>query len=309
MGGRGAGKTRLGAEWVDALVRGLPRLQRGQAALRRSGAGRRDAGRRARGDDRGAVGHPQPGARRPPRFEATRRRLVWPNGAVAQVFSSEDPESLRGPQFDAAWCDELGCPAVDKGPNQPNVFPDPKVGRERAALVFERRALRPRAGGAFCRACRYWDPGGEISRRGSNPLSPVYGGRMVDWSRAFAWAWDARPYPAFPLRADRWADARQLALRPLAERPAGGADGRRPRRRHSRRSRAAGRQCRRLDGAVEGYVVDEPSSARARAGAADRPLRPCRAGTAGQAGIPRARVFGIGRRSRWRRWCRTARPP
>ena len=42
-----------------------------------------------------------------PRFEASRRRLVWDRtGAVAQFFSSEDPESLRGPQFDAAWCDE-----------------------------------------------------------------------------------------------------------------------------------------------------------------------------------------------------------
>jgi len=43
-----------------------------------------------------------------PRFEASRRRLVWDaTGAVAQMFSSEDPDSLRGPQFDAAWCDEL----------------------------------------------------------------------------------------------------------------------------------------------------------------------------------------------------------
>ncbi len=36
-----------------------------------------------------------------------RRRLQWPNGAVAYAFSAEDPEQLRGPQFDAAWCDEL----------------------------------------------------------------------------------------------------------------------------------------------------------------------------------------------------------
>ena len=43
-----------------------------------------------------------------PRYEASRRRVVWENGAVAQAFSSEDPESLRGPQFfAAAWCDEL----------------------------------------------------------------------------------------------------------------------------------------------------------------------------------------------------------
>src|SRR5690606_37447193 len=42
-----------------------------------------------------------------PRYEPTRRRLLWDSGAVAHAFSSEDPESLRGPQFEAAWCDEL----------------------------------------------------------------------------------------------------------------------------------------------------------------------------------------------------------
>ena len=40
-----------------------------------------------------------------PVYEATRRRLVWPNGAVAQVFSAHEPGSLRGPQFAAAWVD------------------------------------------------------------------------------------------------------------------------------------------------------------------------------------------------------------
>ena len=33
--------------------------------------------------------------------------MMWPYGAIAQMFSAEDPDSLRGPQFDAAWCDEL----------------------------------------------------------------------------------------------------------------------------------------------------------------------------------------------------------
>ncbi len=46
-------------------------------------------------------------ARERPAWIPSRRRLEWPNGAVAQVFSAEDPESLRGPQFAAAWCDEL----------------------------------------------------------------------------------------------------------------------------------------------------------------------------------------------------------
>ena len=44
---------------------------------------------------------------RRPEWEATKKRLVWPNGATATAYSAHDPESLRGPQFDAAWADEL----------------------------------------------------------------------------------------------------------------------------------------------------------------------------------------------------------
>ncbi len=43
-----------------------------------------------------------------PAYSVSRRRLSWPNGAEAFAFSAEDPESLRGPQFDAGWCDEIG---------------------------------------------------------------------------------------------------------------------------------------------------------------------------------------------------------
>ena len=42
-----------------------------------------------------------------PTWEPSRRRLEWPSGALAHAFSAEDPESLRGPQFGAAWLDEL----------------------------------------------------------------------------------------------------------------------------------------------------------------------------------------------------------
>jgi phage terminase large subunit-like protein len=48
--------------------------------------------------------HP-PGAR--PEWIPSRRRLEWRNGSVAEGFSADDPESLRGPQFTAAWCDEI----------------------------------------------------------------------------------------------------------------------------------------------------------------------------------------------------------
>ena len=43
-----------------------------------------------------------------PRWQPSLRRLEWPSGAVAHAFSAEDPDSLRGPQFEAAWADELG---------------------------------------------------------------------------------------------------------------------------------------------------------------------------------------------------------
>jgi phage terminase large subunit-like protein len=43
-----------------------------------------------------------------PLYEPSKRRLTWRNGAVATTFSADEPERLRGPQHDAAWCDELG---------------------------------------------------------------------------------------------------------------------------------------------------------------------------------------------------------
>lgn len=110
MGGRGAGKTRTGAEFVHAAVHGLPPFWQGRAARRIALVGE------TYGDGRevmveGPSGilrlYPANGSRgRQPEYEAARRRLVWDNGAVAYLFSSEEPEALRGPQFDAAWCDE-----------------------------------------------------------------------------------------------------------------------------------------------------------------------------------------------------------
>ena len=50
-----------------------------------------------------AVGAPE----KRPLYEPSKRRLTWPNGAVATLFNATEPDQLRGPQFDAAWCDEL----------------------------------------------------------------------------------------------------------------------------------------------------------------------------------------------------------
>ena len=106
VGGRGSGKTRLGAEWVNALVRGFPPFSGGRRHMRIALVGE------TLGDVRevmvdGPSGIAAISRWSRPRYEPTRRRLLWDNGAVAQAFSSEDPESLRGPQFEAAWCDEL----------------------------------------------------------------------------------------------------------------------------------------------------------------------------------------------------------
>ena len=106
VGGRGSGKTRLGAEWVNALVRGFPPFSGGRRHMRIALVGE------TLGDVRevmveGPSGIAAVSRWNRPRYEPTRRRLLWDSGAVAHAFSSEDPESLRGPQFEAAWCDEL----------------------------------------------------------------------------------------------------------------------------------------------------------------------------------------------------------
>ena len=106
MGGRGAGKTRAGAEWVRAEVEGARPLDPGRAKRVALIGETVDQVREVMiFGDSGILACSPPDRR--PQWEATRKRLVWPNGAIAQVFSAHDPESLRGPQFDAAWVDEL----------------------------------------------------------------------------------------------------------------------------------------------------------------------------------------------------------
>lgn len=106
MGGRGAGKTRAGAEWVRAQVEGARPLDPG-AARRVALVGETvDQVREVMIFGASGILACSPPDRMPV-WEAGRKRLVWPNGAVAEVYSAHSPESLRGPQFDAAWVDEL----------------------------------------------------------------------------------------------------------------------------------------------------------------------------------------------------------
>ncbi|TVQ55956.1 MAG: host specificity protein [Rhodobacteraceae bacterium] len=98
------------------------------------------------------------------------------------------------------WFTEIGCGAVDKGPNQPNVFLDPKSS-EHAAPWFSTGAVDAYAQRRFLQAALgYW------RAPGVNPVSPVYGGPMIDTGMTHVWTWDARPWPAFPQRLDLWSD-------------------------------------------------------------------------------------------------------
>ena len=125
---------------------------------------------------------------------------------MAHAFSSEDPEALRGPQFAAAWSDEWGSPAVDKGATSPT-FSRPEIVGECDPLLSTgvRDDLVQRR---FCEAMlAYWDTDHPDHVAGSNPVSGVSGGRMVRQSRTHLLDLDARPFPAFPYLLDVWGDA------------------------------------------------------------------------------------------------------
>ncbi len=101
MGGRGAGKTRAGAEWLRyAMLYGGCR----RAAL--VGPTLLDV-REVMIEGPSGLRAITPDTEAQPIYEVSRRRLIWPNGAEGHVFSAEDADSLRGPQFDVAWCDEV----------------------------------------------------------------------------------------------------------------------------------------------------------------------------------------------------------
>src|SRR3954452_21804558 len=101
LAGRGFGKTRTFAEWVCQQAASG---QAGRIALvTATAADARDVSVEGQS---GILAVSPPWFR--PVYEPSKRRLTWPNGAIATTFSAEEPERLRGPQHDAAICDELG---------------------------------------------------------------------------------------------------------------------------------------------------------------------------------------------------------
>lgn len=161
------------------------------------------------------------------------------------------------PRSKPIWLTEVGCPAVDRGANQPNVFYDPKSEESRLPWfsngqrddLIQRHYLEALLG--------YW------SEPDRNPVSPVYGGPMLPPDLVHVWAYDARPWPVFPGREDIWSDgpnwalghwlngrAGLMPLSGLVEALAKTTDLDRV-------------DTRAMDGVVAGYVLDRPMSARA----------------------------------------------
>ena len=106
LAGRGFGKTRTGAETVRSWATGSTPLSPGRygrlALVAETAADARDV--MVEGESGILAVHP-PDFR--PIYEPSKRKLTWPNGATALLFNGTEPDQLRGPQFDAAWVDEL----------------------------------------------------------------------------------------------------------------------------------------------------------------------------------------------------------
>lgn len=279
MGGRGAGKTRAGAEWVSELARwrkagrialiGPTFHDVRDAALTRrihDGAyieGRIEAGENydwyyASDVDRAAQtrtpiddgAHDEPWV-----FRAKDLRNFWALAHHNRPGGVRSPTPTAWtPEMKPVWVVELGCPAVDKGPNAPNLFSDAKS--DESALppfssaarddLIQRRALE-----AYL---RYWgDPA-------NNPISGATGERMI--ADTFLWAWDARPYPAFPARADVWADGASWRLGHWLNGRAGLSSLAEVVHDLCARAGVSEVDVSALVGAVSGYVVDAPLDAR-----------------------------------------------
>ena len=102
LAGRGFGKTRLAAEWVRDMAKYTTDGQRRFALVARTAADVRDV--IVEGES-GIINVSPPSEK--PLYEPSKRRLTWPNGNTATLFTADEPDGLRGPQFTHAWGDEI----------------------------------------------------------------------------------------------------------------------------------------------------------------------------------------------------------
>jgi hypothetical protein len=188
----------------------------------------------------------------------------WSNPHVERVGGVETAATAWVPKSKPIWLTEIGVPAVDKGANGPNVFPDPKSS-ESASPPFSTGIRDDLAQARALEAIlSRFDPSLAGHQGAYNPVSPLYDGSMVDPGRVFVWAWDARPYPAFPDLDEVWADgANWDAGHWITGRIEGLSLDRLVRAILNEYGLASGLPATLpLDGWLDGYVIDRPMSAR-----------------------------------------------
>jgi len=106
LGGRGAGKTRAGAEWVRAKALGLtPTASMPASRIALVGETISEVRNVMVEGPSGLLAIHAKSER--PKFEPSKGVIVWKNGTVAHIYSAENAQALRGPQFEVAWCDEI----------------------------------------------------------------------------------------------------------------------------------------------------------------------------------------------------------
>ncbi|MGA0595512.1 baseplate multidomain protein megatron [Enterovirga sp. CN4-39] len=186
----------------------------------------------------------------------------WENHHVERSTGVETGTTAWVPRSKPIWLTEIGIPAVDKGPNGPNVFPDPKS-VESAVPPFSSGArddlVQVRALEAMLSG---FDPAIPGHVEGANPSSPLYGGPMIDHDRVSVWAWDARPFPAFPDLDLVWADGANWETGHWITGRIEGVPLDRLVRAIMADYGLDGGPDIPLDGFVDGYVIDRPMSAR-----------------------------------------------
>ena len=147
------------------------------------------------------------GAGEPWLWRAKDIRGWWQNAHYNRIGGTRQatPTAWQ-PEGKPIWFTEIGCPAVDKGTNQPNKFVDPKSSE--SGLPRASTGVRD----DFIQRQYLTVLQDHYGSQAGNPVSSVTGQPMVDTGHIHVWAWDARPYPAFPGRADLWSDSVNYTL-------------------------------------------------------------------------------------------------
>ncbi|MGH6907510.1 MAG: baseplate megatron protein TIM-barrel domain-containing protein, partial [Aestuariivirga sp.] len=161
------------------------------------------------------------------------------------------------PQSKPFWFTEAGSPAIDKGTNQPNAFVDAKSA-ESLVPYFSSGERDDLTQNRYVTALNtYWSAAGA-----HNPVSSLYGSAMVDAGRILFWAWDARPFPFFPARADLWSDAVNYARGHWLNGRIGAVPLARLIEAVCAQYGFADLDVSEVEGLVDGYLIDRPMSAR-----------------------------------------------